>query len=150
MAERLFQSFAPLNEKDFLPFSVPIFGNLRSVDVLRSLYEVLCEFFLNKLRKYGGASSFKLLKTIVLDSMSIKSLIVFHPSFSINLLLGVSKLLFVTIHDFKINSKAHVEQKSCVLIGWFQSLDNVSMCDSTYVCSVLKFVTRMRFYIHRV
>ena len=47
----LFQSFAPLNEKDFLPFSVPIFGNLRSVDVLRSLYEVLCEFFLNKLRK---------------------------------------------------------------------------------------------------
>ena len=74
LAERLFQSFAPLNEKDFLPFSVPIFGNLRSVDVLRSLYEVLCEFFLNKLRKYGGASSFKLLKTIVLDSMSINSL----------------------------------------------------------------------------
>ena len=59
LAERLFQSFAPLNEKDFLPFSVPIYGNLRSVDVLRSLYEVLCEFFLNKLRKYGGASSFK-------------------------------------------------------------------------------------------
>ena len=88
LAERLFQSFAPLNEKDFLLFSVPIFGNLRSVDVLRSLYEVLCEFFLNKLRKYGGASSFKLLKTIVLDSMSINSLIVFHPSFSINLLLG--------------------------------------------------------------
>ena len=97
LAERLFQSFAPLNEKDFLPFSVPIFGNLRSVDVLRGLYEVLCEFFLNKLRKYGGASSFKLLKTIVLDSMSINSLIVLHPSFSINLLLGVSKLLFVTI-----------------------------------------------------
>ena len=97
LAERLFQSFAPLNEKDFLPFSVPIFGNLRSVDVLRSQYEVLCEFFLNKLRKYGGASSFKLLKTIVLDSMSINSLIVFHPSSSINLLLGVSKLLFVTI-----------------------------------------------------
>ena len=47
----LFQSFAPLNEKDFLPFSVPIFGNLGSVDILRSLYEVLCEFFLNKLRK---------------------------------------------------------------------------------------------------
>ena len=52
LAERLFQSFAPLNEKDFLPFSVPIFGNLRSVDVLRSLYEVLCEFFLNKLCKW--------------------------------------------------------------------------------------------------
>ena len=97
LAERLFQSFAPLNEKDFLPFSVLIFGNLRSVDVLRSLYEVLCEFFLNKLRIYGGASSFKLSKTNVLDSMSSNSIIVFHPSFSINLLLGVSKLLFVTI-----------------------------------------------------
>ena len=90
LAERLFQSFAPLNEKDFLPFSVPIFGNLRSVDVSRSLYEVLCEFFLNKLRKYGGASSFKLLKTIVFDSMSINSLIVFHPSFSINLLISIN------------------------------------------------------------
>ena len=45
LAERLFQSFAPLNEKDFLPFSVLFLGNLRSVDVLRSLYEVLCEFF---------------------------------------------------------------------------------------------------------
>ena len=97
LVERLLQSFAPLNEKDLLPFSVPIFGNLRSVDVLRSLYEVLCEFFLNKLRKYGGASSCKLLKTIVLDSMSINSLIVFHPSFSISLLLRVSKLVFVTI-----------------------------------------------------
>ena len=47
LAERLFQSFTPLNEKHFLPFSVPFFGNLRSVDVLRSLYDVLCEFFLN-------------------------------------------------------------------------------------------------------
>ena len=59
LAERLFQSFAPLNEKHLLPFSVPLFDNLRPVDVLRNLYEVLCEFFLNKLRKYGGASSFK-------------------------------------------------------------------------------------------
>ena len=84
LAEWLFQSFTPLNEKHFLPFSVPFFGNLRSVDVLRSLYDVLCEFFLNKLHKCGGASSFKVLKTIALDSMSINSLIVFHPSFSIN------------------------------------------------------------------
>ena len=61
-----------------------LFGNLRSADVLRSLYKVLCELFLIKLRKYGGASSFKLLKTIIIDSMSIKSLAVFHPSFSIN------------------------------------------------------------------
>ena len=37
LAERLFQSFAPLNEKHFLPFSVHFLGNLRSVDVLRSL-----------------------------------------------------------------------------------------------------------------
>ena len=43
LAERLFHSFTPLNEKHFLPFSVPVFGNLRSVDVLRSLYDVLCE-----------------------------------------------------------------------------------------------------------
>ena len=84
LAERLFQSFEPLNEKHFLPFSVRFFGNLRSVDVLRSLYVVLCEFFLNKLRKYRGASSFKLLKTIVLDSISINSLTVLHPRFSIN------------------------------------------------------------------
>ena len=59
LAERLFQCFATLNEKDFLPFSVRLFGNLRSVDVFRNLYEVLCEFFPNKLRKYGGASPFK-------------------------------------------------------------------------------------------
>ena len=57
---------------------------MRSVDVLRSLYEVLCEFFLNRLRKYGGASSFRVLKTIVLDSLSISSLVVFRPSVSIN------------------------------------------------------------------
>ena len=82
--EKLFQSYAPQNEKDFLPFSVPSFGSLRSVDVLRSLYEVLCEFFFNKLSKYGGASSFELLRTIVLDSMSISSFLVFHQSFSIN------------------------------------------------------------------
>ena len=84
LAGRLFQSVAPLNEKDFLPFSAPFYGNLRSVDLLLCLYEVLGEFFLNELRKYGGKSSFKLLKTIALDSMSINSLIVFHPRFSIN------------------------------------------------------------------
>ena len=63
LAERLFQSFTTVNEKRFLPFSVPSFGNLRSVDVLRSLYdvlrslyEVICESVLNKLHKYGGAS----------------------------------------------------------------------------------------------
>ena len=84
LAERLFQSFAPLDEVHFFPFSVPFFGNLMSVDVLHSLYEVLCEFFLNKLREYGGASLFKLKETIVLYSISINSLTVFHPSFTIN------------------------------------------------------------------
>ena len=64
LALRLFHSFTPLNEKDFLPFSVLCFGNLKSVDVFRKLYEVLCEFFLNNLRKYGGARSFKLLKPL--------------------------------------------------------------------------------------
>ena len=49
-------------------------GNLRSVDVLRSLYEVLCEFFLNRLRRYGGTSSFRLLKTIVLDLLQLNEI----------------------------------------------------------------------------
>ena len=79
LAERLFQSFAPLTEKDFLPFSVPSFSNQISVDVLRSLCEVLCEFFQNKLLKYGGASSFKLLEIIVLSARPINSLIAFTP-----------------------------------------------------------------------
>ena len=81
LAERLFQSFAPLNEKHLLPFSVPFFGNLRSVDLLRSLYEALSELFPIELRIYGGASSYKRIKAVVLDSMSINSLIVFHPQF---------------------------------------------------------------------
>ena len=94
LAERLFQSFTPLNKKHFLPFSILFFGNLWSVDVLHSLYDVLCEFFLNKRRKYGGASSFKLLKTIVLDSMSINSLIVFF----------FEVLLYKNVHE---KSKPH-------------------------------------------
>ena len=68
----------------FLVFFSTFSGNLRSVDVLRRLYEILCKVFLNKLRKYGGASSFKLVKTIILDSKLISSLIDSHPSFSIN------------------------------------------------------------------
>ena len=79
LAERLFQSFAP-----FRAVFCTVFGNQRSVDVMHSLYEVLCEFFLNELRKCGGVSSFNHLKTIVLHSMSITSLIVFHPIVSIN------------------------------------------------------------------
>ena len=60
------------------------FGSLRPADVLPRLYEVLCEFFVNILREYGGTRSFKLLDAIILDLMSISSLIVFQPSFSIN------------------------------------------------------------------
>ena len=65
LAERLFQSFVPLNEKHFLPFSVLYFGNPRSVDVLRSLYEALCKFFLNKLRKNISVSLPLLSKQII-------------------------------------------------------------------------------------
>ena len=102
--ERLFQSFAPLNEKRiFCRFLHLFFVVLciyflcyEIVDVLRSPYEVLCEFLLNKLRKYWGASSFRLLNTIVLDSISISSLIVFHPSFSINY-WGRGNYCFLTV-----------------------------------------------------
>ena len=83
LAERLFQGFTLLKENDFWPFSLPL-GSLRSVYVFCSFYEVFGEFVLSKLLKYGGASTFKLLKTIVLDLMSIISLKVFHPSFSNN------------------------------------------------------------------
>ena len=58
--------------------------------------------------------------------------------------------LNIRIHVFKINSSVHVVRKCCVLIGWFQSWDNFSMCDSTCVCSVLKVVKRIRFSIYRV
>ena len=67
LAERLFHSFAPQNEKHFLPFSVTFFGKLRSVDVLRSLYEGL---------------------TIVLDSMPFNSLKSFPPQFLNQLMAG--------------------------------------------------------------
>ena len=43
LAERQFQSFKPLNEIDLLSFSV-ILGNLRSVDILRSLCVVTGDF----------------------------------------------------------------------------------------------------------
>ena len=67
IAERL--KFRTPKRKAFLADLCIFFGNLRSVNVLRSLYEVLCEFFLNKLRKHGGTSSPKLLKIIVLEAI---------------------------------------------------------------------------------
>ena len=48
LAERLFQSFAPLNEKHFLPFSVPFFGNLRSVYVRLNDYTSSFEELLHR------------------------------------------------------------------------------------------------------
>ena len=87
LAERLFHSFALLSEKYLL-----LLGNLRSDDALDSLYEVLCEFLLKELLRYGAVSSIGLLVIIFLDSMSISMLIVFHPSCWI-----CRKLLFVTM-----------------------------------------------------
>lgn len=69
--QMLFQIFVLLNEKDFWSFVVLFYENLRSVDVLRKLYEEFCEIVLNKMREYREASSFKLSKTIILDSISI-------------------------------------------------------------------------------
>ena len=43
--ERLFQSFAPLKEKDFWPFANFLMGSLKSVSVLRMLLEQRSEFF---------------------------------------------------------------------------------------------------------
>ena len=56
-----------------------------------------CEFFVNRPHRYCGASSLSDLKTIVLDSILISCSMVFQPSTSISGLLGVLKLLFVTI-----------------------------------------------------
>ena len=58
LAERLFQSFTPLNEKHFLPFSIPFFGNLRSVDVLRSLYDVLYVLWRTVISYFGTPAYF--------------------------------------------------------------------------------------------
>ena len=55
-AERLFQSFAPLKEKDFWPFTDFFMGSLKSFSVLRRLLEQRFEFFINVLLKYCGAS----------------------------------------------------------------------------------------------
>ena len=57
--------FRTSKRKRFFAVFCTFFGNLGSVDVLRKLYEVLCEFSPNKLRKYGGANSFKLLKPLL-------------------------------------------------------------------------------------
>ena len=46
--------------------------------------KVLCEFFKKLLRINGAASSFRVLKIIFFDSISISSLIVFRQSVSVN------------------------------------------------------------------
>ena len=56
-----------------------------------------CELLVNRPHKYCGASSLSDLSTIGLDSFLISCSMLFQPSSSISGLLGVSKLLFVTI-----------------------------------------------------
>ena len=77
-ADRPFHNFAPLYEKHLWPFDELFFGNLRSVPVLRRLYDEQSEFCAKRSQRYCGASLFWDLKTIVLDSPVISSS-VFHP-----------------------------------------------------------------------
>ena len=98
---RLFHSLAPLQEKHFWPLADLFNGNIKSVPVLRGLYDEHSEFRVKRSHRYCGARSFRDLKTIVLDSSVISSSKVFHPSPSIRGLLGASKLLFVI--DYKVH-----------------------------------------------
>ena len=70
LAERLFHSFAPLNEKHFLLLSLPFFGNL--------IYYVVSMMYFANFSEINCVNMeervhLKLLKNIVLDSMSISS-----------------------------------------------------------------------------
>ena len=56
-----------------------------------------CEFLVKMPHKYCRASSLSDLNTIALESLLISCSMVFQPSSSISGLLGVSKLLFVTV-----------------------------------------------------
>ena len=55
------------------------------------------DILVNRLHKYCGAKLLRDLKTIVLDSLSISSPMVFQSGFFISVKPGVSKLLPVTI-----------------------------------------------------
>ena len=73
------------------------FGNLRSVPVLRRLYDEQSDFRVKRPQRYSGDSWFRDLKTIVLDSHVISSSMIFHPISSMRGPPGASKLLFVII-----------------------------------------------------
>ena len=94
---RPFQSPAPRKEKHFCPFAEFFFGNRKSVSVLRRLREEHFEFLVKRLHRYCGAKSLSALKTIVSDSLSMNSSMVFHPNSTISGLLGVVELLLVMI-----------------------------------------------------
>ena len=79
-AERPFQDLAPLKEKHFCPFVEFFFGILRSVAEFLRLREVNWDVFVNRLRMYGGATTCRDLKTMILDSLLISSSLVFQPS----------------------------------------------------------------------
>ena len=96
-AERPFQDLAPLYEKHFCPFLEFFFGNLRSVAVFLRFLEVSWDIFVKRLHIYCGASSWRDLKTIILDSLAISSSTVFQPSLLISGCPGVLKLLPVTM-----------------------------------------------------
>ena len=104
-AGRLFHSLAPRKEKHFCPFAEFFFGNLKSVSVFRRLREAHAEFLVKRLHMYCGAKSLSDLKTIVLDSLPMSSSMVFQPNSTISGLLGVSKLLFVTILAARLQSR---------------------------------------------
>ena len=97
LADRLFHSFAPLQEKHLWPFADLFISSLRSVPISRRLYDQQDKLQVKRSHKYCKASSFRDLKTIVLDSPEASSLTVFHPNPLIRGLLGASKLLFVII-----------------------------------------------------
>ena len=57
----------------------------------------LSSWWVRRSQRYGGARSCKDLKTIILDSSVISYSMVLNPNLSISSLLGVPKLLLVTI-----------------------------------------------------
>ena len=96
-AGRLFQSLAPRKEKHLCPFAEFFFINLKSVAVFRRLGKEHAEFLVKRLHRYCGAKSLSDLKTIILNSLSMSSSMVFQPNSTICGLLWVSELLLVMI-----------------------------------------------------
>ena len=66
-AGRPFQAFAPLTEKHFCPFFESFFRSLKSDAVLLRFLEVSWDVLMKRLLIGLGASSWRDLKTIILD-----------------------------------------------------------------------------------